>query len=207
MGVAIAAPVGPIGVLCIRQTLTYGVPTGLISGLGAATADGLYGSIAGFGLSAISNLLVTHNLLLKSLGGLFLCYLGIKTFMTRQTSVSDPHADNENPAVPKKKHPPLLRTYGTTLALTLTNPTTILSFTAIFAGLGIANQGSTYGSALLLVAGVFCGSALWWLTLSLSIGYFRNRIPLAFTHWIHRISGIIITAFGIIALSSIQLSR
>lgn len=213
MGVAIAAPVGPIGVLCIRQTLTHGVLTGLISGLGAATADGLYGSIAGFGLSTVSDLLVTHNLFLKSIGGLFLGYLGVKTFLTHPAPIRDINTrrdtnarDNAIPTT-KKTHPPLLRTYSTTLVLTLTNPATILSFTAIFAGLGMTNQGGTYDSALLLVAGVFCGSALWWLTLSLSIGYFRHRIPLHSTRWINWISGIIITAFGIIAIASLWLNN
>ena len=204
MGVAIAAPVGPIGVLCIRQTLNHGLLTGLASGLGAATADGIYGSIAGFGLSAISDLLVTQKLLLKTIGGLFLCYLGVKTFLTAtQTQIEPNNTGDHRSVAPLTSRRPLLQAYGATLALTLTNPTTILLFTALFAGLGIVNQGdNTAGTALMIVSGVFCGSALWWLTLSSGIAYFRRRFSLKVMGWVNRLSGIIISAFGVVAFFS-----
>ncbi|WP_287280300.1 LysE/ArgO family amino acid transporter [Okeania sp. SIO2G5] len=200
MGVAIAAPVGPIGVLCIRQTLTYGFLTGLVSGLGAATADGIYGSIAGFGISAISDLLVTQKHLLKIVGGLFLCYLGVKTFLITTKSTISSATDNTDHTQSNPHRHTLIQAYGTTLGLTLTNPATILSFTAIFAGMGMTNYGDDYRSALVLIVGVFCGSALWWLTLSSSIACFRDRFSRQSMKWINRLSGVIITSFGIIAL-------
>ncbi|NET48100.1 MAG: LysE family transporter [Merismopedia sp. SIO2A8] len=192
MGLAIAAPVGPIGILCIRQTLTYGLLTGLVSGLGAATADGIYGSIAGLGLSAISDFLVNQQILLKVGGGLFLGYLGIRTFLSR--------ADNSNATHERSERHTLLKAYSSTLALTLTNPATILSFTAIFAGLGIANHSRE--GALLLISGVFCGSALWWLLLSGGVAVTRDRVTPVTMRWINRMSGTIITAFGLLALLS-----
>ena len=205
MGVAIAAPVGPIGILCIRQTITYGWLTGLVSGLGAATADGIYGCIAGFGVSAISDLLFTHRPLLTTIGGLFLCYLGIKTFIAIPQSTGDFNKAGDGPDDHKyhrRSHFALLNAYGTTLALTLTNPATILSFTAIFAGLGMANYNNQGESAFILVSGVFVGSALWWLTLSSGIACFRRRFSVRAMSWLNRLSGSIITVFGIVAFFS-----
>ena len=193
MGLAIAAPVGPIGVLCIRQTLTYGLLTGFVSGLGAATADGIYGSIAGFGLSAITGFLTDQQDGLKLIGGIFLCYLGVKTSLSRVTPKTEL-------LKPQGHRYALFRIYGSTLFLTLTNPATILSFTAIFAGLGIANHGGDYGAALRLVAGVFSGSALWWLTLSGGVNLLRQRFTMASFKWVNRLSGAVITAFGIVAI-------
>lgn len=208
LGLAIAAPVGPIGVLCIRQTLTYGLWIGFVSGLGAATADGVYGSIAGFGLSALSNLLTGQIHLLKLIGGIFLCYLGITTLLTKQKvkleeteGKDDSRILSRSESLPKRKHM-ALRAYLSTFALTLTNPATILSFTAIFAGLDLLSTDNNYGSALTLVFGVFCGSALWWLTLSTGILFLKkrfSRIPMA---WVNRISGSIITTFGVLAIFS-----
>jgi threonine/homoserine/homoserine lactone efflux protein len=128
IGFSIAAPVGPIGVLCIRRTLTEGRLTGLLSGLGAATADACYGCIAGFGLTVISSLLIRQQFWLSLIGGLFLCYLGGKTFLAKPAETTSEPASTS-----------FVGAYASTLFLTLTNPATILSFVAIFAGLGLAN--------------------------------------------------------------------
>src|SRR5258706_16191577 len=125
IGFSIAAPVGPIGVLCIRRSLAEGRQMGLATGLGAATADALYGCVAGFGLTAISNFLVGQRFWICLMGGLFMCYLGVRTFMSKPA---------ERMAEIRKSG--LLSAYGFTLLLTLSNPTTILSFIAVFAGLG-----------------------------------------------------------------------
>src|SRR6476661_6636317 len=154
LGFSIAAPVGPIGVLCIRRTLADGRLAGLVSGLGAATADALYGAVAGFGLTFVSTFLVSQQVWLRIVGGLFLLFLGLKTFLIKPSTVS---ADSGGKG--------LLRAYASTVALTLTNPLTILSFAVVFAGLGLGSGSSDYLSAGLLVLGVFCGSALWWLLL------------------------------------------
>ena len=135
IGFSIAAPVGPIGALCMRRTLTEGRAFGLVSGLGAASADAIYGCIAGFGLTFVSAFLVGHQLWLRLLGGAFLCYLGVKTLLTKPT---------EEGATAKGKT--LIGAYGSTFLLTLTNPMTILSFAAVFAGLGLAGSSQDYWS-------------------------------------------------------------
>ncbi|MEP0923992.1 LysE family transporter [Leptolyngbya sp. ST-U4] len=223
IGFSIAAPVGPIGILSIRRTLADGLLIGLLTGLGAATADAIYGSIAGFGLTAVSNLLIQQAFWLRLLGGLFLCYLGIRIFLNKPS--------DEAANVPIKGQPPgarlkreaalhrqirrhqakaLAGAYFSTVFLTLTNPATILSFVAVFAGLGLANSQNSYPQATVLVLGVFIGSALWWLLLCGSVSWFRARfsadakqVPRVsnWLRWLNRISGLVLLTFGIIALS------
>ena len=192
IGFSIAAPVGPIGVLCIRRTLAEGRTSGFVSGLGAATADGLYGFVAGFGLTFLSNLLIEQQIWIRLIGGLFLFYLGLKTFF------ASPAQEDAS-----FKGKGLAAAYASTFVLTLTNPMTILAFAAIFAGLGVGSTAGNYLSAGVLVAGVFTGSAMWWLFLSGAVGLFRKSISLAGMRWINRISGGIITAFGVAALVSL----
>ena len=189
MGFSIAAPVGPIGVLCIRRTLSEGWAAGLVSGLGAATADAFYGAIAGFGLTFVSTLLIDQQDWLRPAGGLFLCYLAVKTLLTRPSDRSAP-----------SKGRGLLGAYVSTFLLTLTNPITILSFAAVFAGLGAASAGAGYGAAAVLVLGVFAGSALWWLLLSGGVGLLRAKFRSEVMLWLNRISGLVILGFGLYAL-------
>lgn len=192
LGFSIAAPVGPIGVLCIRRTLTDGRRYAFVSGLGAATADALYGCIAGFGLTIVSGLLLSHHLWLRTIGGLYLCYLGLKTFVStpgESTTVNTPAS--------------LLGAYTSTFFLTITNPMTILSFLAIFAGFGLASTSGSYSTASILVLGVFLGSALWWLLLSGGVGMLRSRLNLHSLWWINKLSGAIILGFGLLALLSL----
>jgi threonine/homoserine/homoserine lactone efflux protein len=191
-GLSIAAPVGPIGVLCIRRTLAEGRIVGFVSGLGTATADACYGAVAAFGLTAISAFLVNQHLWLRLIGGVFLCYLGVTTFRTPPSARAATASGSG-----------LWSAYGTTFLLTLTNPLTILTFAAIFAGIGAGELHGAYGSAALLVFGVFCGSALWWFVLSSGTSLLRTRLTPAALQWVNRISGAIITAFGILALVSI----
>ena len=192
IGFSIAAPVGPIGVLCIRRTLAEGRAAGLVSGLGAASADAIYGGVAGFGLAFISNFLVSQQVWLRLIGGAFLCFLGLKTLLAKPAEQAAPG-----------KGKGLLGAYASTFLLTLTNPMTIISFAAIFAGLGLAGASGNYGSAGVLVLGVFIGSALWWLMLSSGVGIFRARFNAHILRWVNRISGLIIIGFGLFALLSI----
>ena len=192
IGLSIAAPVGPIGVLCIRRTLAEGRAVGFCSGLGAATADALYGGIAGFGLTAVSGFLVGQQRWLRLVGGIFLLYLGLRTLLARPA---------ERAAVARGKG--LAGAYLSTLLLTLTNPTTILSFVAIFAGLGIASDVAGHQlRAVLLVVGVFSGSALWWLILSGGVNLLRTRLTSARLQLVNRAAGGVILAFGVVALAS-----
>jgi len=193
IGFSIAAPVGPIGVLCIRRTLAEGLATGLVSGFGAATADAIYGCIAGFGLTLITHFLTDQQVWLRLFGGAFLCYLGIKTVLSRPAKQAA-----------SAKGSDLAGAYGSTFLLTLTNPMTILSFAAVFAGLGLASANGRYASAGILVLGVFTGSALWWLTLSCGVSLLRSRFDVRRLEWVNRISGVVITGFGVVALLSLM---
>jgi threonine/homoserine/homoserine lactone efflux protein len=194
LGFAIAAPVGPIGLLCIRRTLLEGVPAGLASGLGAATADAMYGAVAALGLTAVSSLLVDQAVWLRLVGGLFLLYLGLTIFGSRPTLRS---------AEGGSRSAGLAWAYGSTLLLTITNPATILSFAVAFAGLGLIGTSSRGVPAMLLVLGVFLGSACWWLLLSGAVGFFRARVGGGALVWINRGSGVLLAGFGVVALLSV----
>jgi threonine/homoserine/homoserine lactone efflux protein len=191
IGISIAAPVGPISVLCIRRTLAEGRLFGIVSGLGGATGDAIYGCVAGFGLTFISNFLINQQAWLRLIGGIFLCYLGVKTILAkpaRRAALSDGNG--------------LVGAYASTFFLTLTNPMTILSFVAIFTGLGLASTGGNYISAGALVVGIFIGSSFWMLVLCSSVDVFREEFDPLRLQWLNRISGAIITVFGLVALLS-----
>jgi threonine/homoserine/homoserine lactone efflux protein len=188
LGFTIAAPVGPIGLLCIQRTIAFGWRHGFVTGLGAATADASYGAVAALGLSAISNFLIGQSFWLRLAGGVFLLFLGLRAFLS-----SPP----QHTAFSGRKG--LWGIYVATLMLTLTNPMTILAFAAFFAGFGFGT-GTTTGSAVLLVVGVFLGSSCWWLLLSCSAGLLRGRFHPRSLGWINRISGFAIIAFAIYIL-------
>ena len=190
LGLAIAAPVGPIGLLCMRRSLTQGQRMGLVTGLGAATADGIYGCVAGFSLTAVADLLVSYGQALRLMGGLFLCYLGFTTL----------RADPATEAAQVSSRG-LWGAYVSTVLLTLTNPATILSFIAIFAGLGLVGSSQSWGDSLALIVGVFLGSALWWLCLSWGVTVFSQRLTPSRLKWLNRLAGMAIFAFGIAAIA------
>jgi threonine/homoserine/homoserine lactone efflux protein len=188
VGFLIATPVGPIGLLCIQRTLSEGKMHGLISGLGAATADAIFGLIAALGLTSISNFLDEEQFWLRLLGGLFLCYLGVRTFLSKPTETSSANA------------PSHIGNYGSTFLLAFTSPITILVFVAVFAGLGVVSSGPYYFSVGLAVAGVFIGSALWWFMLCGAAGILHGKISNGILTGLNRISGIIVTVFGLVIL-------
>lgn len=189
LGFSIAAPVGPIGVLCIQRTLSRGRLPGFVSGLGAASADAVYGSIAGFGITALASFLLEYRTGVRLGGGLFLVYLGIQSFRAEPASPSASPANAQG----------LARDYGSTFLLTMTNPVTILAFVSIFAGLGVGVSGD-YREAILLVGGVFAGSALWWVLLATAVNHFRTRLPHSLTHRVNQLAGSIVVGFGLLAL-------
>jgi threonine/homoserine/homoserine lactone efflux protein len=194
IGFSIAAPVGPIGVLCVRRTLAEGRLHGLVSGLGAATADAVYGCVAAFGLAFISDLLVQQQLWLRIVGGTFLCFLGVRTILAKPSEKAQ-----------NAKKLGLAGAYGSTFVLTLTNPVTILLFAAVFASLGLGSIAGDYGSAALLVLSVFAGSATWWFILSGSVSLLRTKLTPRVMLWINRVSGAIILVFGLVAILSVAL--
>lgn len=190
VGFSIAAPVGAIGFLCIQQTLKGGIRLGIASGLGAATADMMYGILVALGLKASQDILLSYKVPLTIVGGLFLCYLGIKKFF------STPSMHTSQPI-----NGGLLKAYVVTFFLTLTNPATILDFTALFTGLNIDVSG--YIESLCFVGGVFVGSAAWWLLLCFGVGLFRKKVSIQVLRYINYIAGIAIVAFGVYALSAL----
>ena len=192
IGFAIAAPVGAIGLLCIRRTLADGRLVGFVSGLGAASADALFGAVAALGLTSVSSALVAHQDWIRLAGGAFLVYLGTRT------ATSAPPAGTVS-----RSNLGLAAAFASTLALTLTNPSTILSFVAVFAGVGLADAAGARPAAALLVAGVFLGSALWWLLLSSGVGLVRGALPAGGLRWVNRISGMTLVGFGLVALAGL----
>ncbi len=192
IGLSIAAVVGPMCILCIQRTLSRGHLYGLVSGLGIATADAVYGSIAAFGLTVIASLLISQQGWLRLIGGMFLVYLGIKTILSKPAErAATAQANN------------FLAAYVSTFLLTITNPMTILSFAAIFAGLGVGGASKSYLTATLVVCGVFAGSTLWWCFLTSGISLLRQKFTPLWLLWINRLSGAVIMGFGVFVLYSL----
>ena len=191
LGFTIAAAVGPISLLVIRRTLAQGQRYGLVSGLGVATADATYGAIAAFGLSAISDVLVNARQVLGLVGGAFLLWLAWRTIHSTPTEAATVTTARRGYA----------GAYLSILGLTLANPMTILSFGALFAGLGVTTGAK--GDAALVVLGVLLGSTTWWIVLTTAVATLRGRITPRWLHRINVVSGVIIGAFAIVAIASV----
>jgi threonine/homoserine/homoserine lactone efflux protein len=188
LGFSIAAPVGPIGVLCIRRTLQNGFRSGLASGMGAASADAVYGMIAAAGLTLAADSLVRQQTWLGLVGGAFLLYLGVQTFRSPTPAMGGETVKGNT----------LFGDYLSTFVLTLSNPITIFSFIALFGGM---RAGADFAlSAFILVAGVFSGSALWWMALSGGVGILRGRFNAAVMGWVNRAAGVVILGFAVVML-------
>jgi threonine/homoserine/homoserine lactone efflux protein len=197
VGIVIAVPVGPVGVLCVRRTIFEGRLSGFLSGLGAASADTLFGIIAGFGLTVVADLLLDYQNWLRGAGGLFLLYLGTSALLKRIQRTEPLERNAEN----------LIGAYVSTFVLTITNPVTILAFLGIFAAVGFTGAEATLGRAGMLVAGVLSGSLLWWLGLSLGAGVFRKSFREIHLLWLNRASGAILTLSGVGLLVSLVYDR
>jgi threonine/homoserine/homoserine lactone efflux protein len=200
IGLSIAAPLGPIGLLCIHRTVVEGPRLGFLCGLGAAVADALYALAGTVALSVIAEWVIDDRIVLRVIGGIFLVYLGGRTFMR-------PTAALPTPGRIAALAPPGARAaFMSTFLLTLGNPVTLLGFAAIFAGLGVAPMGlisSADSAAAALVVGVFLGSALWWLALSSLIGRLRPYLGPHTLTVINRVSGTVLTAFGLYAFTAL----
>jgi threonine/homoserine/homoserine lactone efflux protein len=199
LGLTIAAAVGPISLLCIRRTLAEGRIVGLVSGLGVATADATYGAVAAFGLTAVTDVLVEGRRVLGLIGGVFLLWLAWRTFraVPGEAAPDSAEATATSGSVRRRGLP---GAYLSTLALTLTNPMTILSFAALFVGLGVT--GDDAAGAATITAGVFLGSAAWWVILVAAVGALRSRVTPAGLRRVNMASGVLIGAFGVVALAS-----
>ena len=191
LGFTIAAAVGPISLLVIRRTIAQGQLYGLVSGLGVATADATYGAIAAFGLAAITDVLVDARVVLGLVGGLFLLWMAWRTMRSSPTEAATPAPTGRRGYA---------GAYLSILALTMANPMTILSFGALFAGLGVTS-GAT-GDAAFVVIGVLLGSAAWWVALTAVVGRLRSRMTATWIHRINLASGLLIGAFALVAIGS-----
>jgi putative LysE/RhtB family amino acid efflux pump len=191
LGLAIAAPLGPIGALCVNRTLERGFLAGVAGGLGTALADGTYALLAAAGFAAFSAVLAHIDLPLRLAGGAFMLWLGWQSFRPKPPR-----------AAAKVSARDLAGTTAATFLLTIANPATILSFAAVFAGLGLAAVPGIAGVGP-VVAGVFAGSMLWWIILSGGVALVRHRLPETFTSWVSRASGVLLAGFGLWAISSV----
>lgn len=193
LGLAVAAPIGPMSLLCMRRTLASGFRAGFVSGLGVASADAVFGTIAALGLVAVTDFLVGQQPWLRVLGGLMIAWLGLGAIRTPPSRATDGASGG------------LAQGFASMFLLTLANPATILSFVALFAGVGVGDRGPEVGAPLLLVPGVFLGSALWWLVLTGSISRARTRLSVRVQRIINLAAGSALVAFGVTATLSVLL--
>jgi len=189
VGFVVAAGVGPISLLTIRRTVSHGRPYGLASGLGVATADASYAAVAAFGMTAISGLVVAGRAVLGAVGGAIIVALGLRTMLVDRVEVA---AAAERPG--------LVGAAISIYALTMTNPMTILSFAALFAGFGFGAGTKSFGDAAALTLGVWLGSSLWWVLLTSVVAWLRGKVSSRVLAWINRLSGAALVAFGAIAI-------
>ena len=192
IGVALAAPVGPIAFVCIQRSLAYGRLHGIASGLGIATADTFYAAVTAFGLALISDFLLARQWFFRLFGGLALIVVGIKIFLAGPPEIT-PAPENES----------FIADYSTMLALTLANPLTIVFFTIIIPGFGVVLSGSTGITPALFVTGVFLGEMGWWVFLCGTLGSMREYLTRERLHLINRLAGVVIAAFGAVMIASL----
>ncbi|MFI4947287.1 MAG: LysE family translocator [Alphaproteobacteria bacterium] len=195
VGIIIAVPVGPVGVLCVRRTIFHGRLAGFVSGLGAASADAVFGIIAGFGVTFVADLLLGYQGWLRLGGAGFLLYIGIAAV------IADPFKATQSQRDPEG----LLADYASAFALTISNPITILAFVAIFAAIGFNGRAATSGRAAIMVLGVWLGSLLWWAGLAFASGMVRLTFDRNHLVWINRGSGGILVFCGALLLGSVLL--
>jgi len=207
-GFIIAAPVGPVGVLCVQRTLLHGRLAGLSAGLGAACADALYGCIAAFGLSLISSWLEAHQFSFRLGGSLFLLFMAWRMIRAGLLPAQSEPAAPPKPLIQLPiRSEGLIAGFVSTFILTATNPITIVAFLGIFAFFGIGAFGLSNEMAAWLVLGVFAGSSVWWLSLAGLAGAFRQRLGNGGLKWINGLSGLLMLGFGLYGIGSIVFGR
>lgn len=193
IGVAVAAPIGPIGILCIRRTLSSGMLYGIITGLAVSLADALYGAVAGFGLTSVSSVLLACQTPLAIAGSVFLAYLGARTLLSRPCeNVSD------------SSHSGLVPCFLSAFVITVASPVTILYFIAVFSNVQLVSSEPSPATGLALVTGVFLGSAAWWFFLSGVVRLFREHLTARRMAWLNRACGVLLIGFAMTSLFSVR---
>jgi threonine/homoserine/homoserine lactone efflux protein len=195
IGIVLAAPVGPIALICIQRTLAEGRLHGIISGIGVATADICYAAVAAFGLALISDFLLARQWFFRLFGGIALIAIGIRIFLSTPPD-----------ATVKPECESFFRDYYTMFALTIANPLTILFFTIIIPGFGVVIAGNSFVSPGGFVIGVFTGEVLWWAFLCGTLGSIRSYLNRAHLHLINRLAGLFIAGFGAVMIASALIS-
>lgn len=188
-GLAISASVGPVNVLCFSRTLAKGPRSGFISGLGAAAADTIYGAIAGFSIHAVIGFLMRDESGIRLVGGSLLIAVGIWYYFRRPRKLQEVQQDDSAQS-----------DFTSAFLLNLTNPTTVLSFLAVLAALGLYGQ-RPWWQGLLLVGGIFVAAVLWWMCLAAVAGHFRDRVTDRTMVWMNRVAGIAIGGFGLVTVA------
>jgi threonine/homoserine/homoserine lactone efflux protein len=188
-GLAISIPVGPANIYCIQRTLLKGRMMGIIAGLGAAIADTIYGSIAGFSISFVIGFLVRQLFWIRLVGGALLIIIGLLYYFKKPKPLAEERAAKDS------AH----SDFATAFFLTATNPTTVLSFLAVLAGLHL-EEGRPWYQTLFVVAGIFVGAMIWWVTLALAANHFRDRVNDRAVLWMNRIAGLAIGGFGVLTM-------
>ena len=191
-GLIIAAPVGPVNLLCMRRTLEKGWKSGMVSGLGAALADTLYGAIAGFSISLVIQFLIREEFWIRVIGGILLTAIGVVYYCRPPRPLAAGEDDSSANS-----------DFVSAFLLNVTNPTTVLSFLAVLATLGVGRQRPLWQTSL-LVAGIFCGSMIWWIILVSAANRLRSRINDRTMRWMDHAAGIAIGGFGLV---NVLLSR
>jgi len=192
IGFSLAAPIGPVGIMCIRRTLTHGHLRGFVSGLGAATADSIYAVVAAFGITLISNFIVQHEYSIRLVGGILLILLGIRTLLVHPVEKAPQNGINGHASA-----------YVTMFLLTVTNPMTLFAFAVVFAGIGAGSAVGDTVTATFLVAGVFSGSALWFLLMTTIVHIYKDKFKPWGLKVVNIIAGSFILLCGIVILVSI----
>ncbi|MGH6888690.1 MAG: LysE family translocator [Rhizomicrobium sp.] len=195
IGFFVAAPIGPINLICIRRTLAFGSFIGLISGLGAATGDGIFAAIIGFGLTAIRQWIEGYSQLMQIAAGALLLGFGIHTYLADPLHGREIVCASDRP----RARPSVVRSFVSTFALALSNPATLFAFAALFTGFGgfVGIAVPTLAQAAFVVAGILCGAGLWWFTLTTIVGAFHARINARVMRVITHASGAIVSIFGL----------
>ena len=200
IGLIVAAPIGPVNLICIRRTLAFGPLNGFFAGLGAALGDGIFAVVTAFGLTAISQGIEGYSTVLKLVGGLMLLGFGLHIFRTDPSALPDAEGGHPRDNGPK----PWIRTIASTFALTITNPATLFGFAALFAGLGsLTGDETTLFDASVMVLGVVWGSTLWWFTVTTIVGIFHRHIDAGVMRTINHVFGVAVTAFGVFVLADL----
>ena len=189
IGLILAAPVGPISLICIQRTVADGRFHGILSGIGVATADSIYGAVTYLGLTVVSGLILANQSAFRLFSGIALLLIGIRICFFVPATIPE-----------KSEHESYLRDYFSMFAITIANPLTLIFFAAILPGFGVVFPGTSWLSAVAFVGGVFCGSSIWWIFLGSSISSFRSRIGPENLRLINRLSGIVITGIGVVMM-------